>query len=256
MELKEALVILLTFLVPLMVYCLVLAVLNRRPHPVVVAGAWDFLGVVLGLSGFLVVGGPAILSNLTTIHAGFRPAEEGEALPVVPRALLLGVVLVTYFVAVIVGIAVALRRRRDVTSVYNVHPAVFDEVFGQVLDQLGLSWARAGNRYYLSARAPQPALSAPEDVAAAAPPPPSGWEASSVVEVEPFPLMQHVTMRWGRLDAGVRQEVEGELTRDLAGVHTRYNPAGGWFLSATTTLFLMIGLLLMLLLASKVLFRV
>jgi hypothetical protein len=247
MELKEALFIVLAFLFPLMVYCLVLAVLNRRPHPVLVAGPWDFLGIVLALSGFLVVGGPAILSNLTTSSHGLfaaGPAADGES-GVNPRQVFLVLLLVLYFAALVGGILVVLLRRRDVTGVYNVAPAVFDEVFGQVLDQLGFSWTRAGNRFYV--RVSDPVAAAGAKKMAASP------EAQAVIEVDPFPMMHHVSVRWDEADRPLRQEVEGELGRALSEVTTRYNPVGGWLLSATAMLFLVLVAVLLLLLMARVL---
>jgi hypothetical protein len=233
MELKEALVLVLIFLFPLLIYCLVLAALNRRPHPVVVSGPWDFLGVVLALSGFLVAGGPAILSNLTTGWDVLRRVTD-EPAALSPRQVLLGALLVLYFALLVVGIVLGLRRRRDVTSVYNVDPAAFDEVLGEVLDDLGYSWARGGNRFYLTVRAAPPEK-----------------EETAVIEAEPFPLMYHVSVRWGRLGPGMRQELEGEMARSLAGVPTRANPVGNWFLSVGITLFLlMAGVLLFLLVAN------
>jgi hypothetical protein len=238
MELKEALFIVLAFLFPLWVYCLFLAAVNRRPRPVVVAGTWDFLGVVLALSGFLVVGGPAALSNLTTaVHALPQATDEPAALA--PRQVLLGTLLVLYFVVLVVGVAAVLRQRRGVTAVYNVNPAVFDEVFGQVLDQLGYGWTRAGNRYYLRSAEPV-----------------SSGERTVIVEADAFPPLCHVTVRWDGDDRATRQEVEGELTRALAAVRTRYNPAGGWFLSAAAALFLLMGAVLLLLLLAKAVLRV
>ncbi len=158
MELREALLIVLAFLFPLAVYCLVLASVNRRRHPVVVSGRWDFLGVVLALSGFLVAGGPAILSNLVSAWRGSGrlagvpdPASGYDWRPAVLRVL-----LAAYFAALVAGVALALRRRRGVTSVYNVDPDRFDEVLGRALDQLGFAWTRAGNRFYLRASGPLP----------------------------------------------------------------------------------------------------
>jgi hypothetical protein len=53
----------------------------------------------------------------------------------------------------------------------------------------------------------------------------------------------------------VRREVEGELTRSLAGVVTRDNPTGGWFLSAAATLFLIMATVVLLLLVTNIVFR-
>src|SRR5260370_14843850 len=62
--LEESSLIFLAFVTPLAVYCLVLSVINRRRHPVIVAGSWDFAGVLFAASGFLLLGGRAILTGL------------------------------------------------------------------------------------------------------------------------------------------------------------------------------------------------
>ncbi len=231
MELTETLFLLLSFLLPPLVYCLVLSLVNRRPHPVVVAGTWDLLGVVLALSGFLLVGGPTILGDLTSAWPGPRPPGGDAGFR--PRPLILGVLLGLYFVGLAVGVAVALRRRRAVTSVYNVDPPVFDEVLGQALDQLGFPWTQAGNRIYLSAR-----------------------EEQAVLEVEPFPPLHHVTLRWGPLSPATRQEIEGELVRGLAAVYTRPNPVSDWFaLAAASVLLLLTALAVLFLVLARFLGR-
>jgi hypothetical protein len=272
MELKEALVIVLAFLAPLTVYCVVLAALNRRRRPVVMSGVWDFLGVVLGLSGFLVAGGPAILSNLVSAWHGRVSRLPNPDADYDWRPAVLAGLLAVYFVALAVGVAVVAWRRRGVTSVYNVAPEHFEELFGRVLDRLGLSWTQAGNRFYVSAAGP-PAAAAPdrptaEEITAAgavsptapvrtAPPPPMAPAPgqSAVIDVEAFPSMYHVTVRWGQVGQAVRREVEGELTRSLAGVVTHNNPSGSWFLSAASVLVLVMATVVLLLLVTNVLFR-
>jgi hypothetical protein len=273
MELREALLIVLAFLFPLTVYCLVLASVNRRRHPFVVSGRSDFLGLVLALSGFLVAGGPAILSNLVSVWrgpgrlSGVPDPESGyDWRPVVLRVL-----LAVYFAALVAAVALVLRQRRGVTSVYNMDPDRFDEVLGRALDQLGYSWARAGNRFYLRVPAPLPSakpeqpavgqitaagavsLEAPVHTAPLAPA--AVPEQNAVIEVDPFPAMHHVTVRWGLVGPSLRQEVEGEVTRALAGVVTRENPSGGWFLSAAATLFLIMSAVVLFLLVTNVLFH-
>jgi hypothetical protein len=272
MELKEALVIVLIFLAPLSIYCLVLALLNRRPGPVLVSGTWDFLGMVFGLSGFLLAGGPAILSNVNGNWRGwFRP---GAAPAGAWQRLLMTALLVLYFVLLAAGVALLLRRRRGTTAVYNVETARFDDVLGQVLDSLGLAWTRAGNRIYIRLGADLPAappayaaghfqpshsLAVQEEarkrVEAVPLPSAAPSEQAAVVEMDPFPLMRHVTLRWGQTETALRQEVEGELARALSGVRTHYNPVSGWLLSAASALFILIFLLLVFLLAASLLIR-
>jgi hypothetical protein len=271
MELKEALVIVLAFLAPLTVYCVALAAVNRRRRPVVVSGAWDFLGLVLGLSGFLVAGGPAILSNLVSAWHGpgrvlrLPDPESGEDW----RPAVLAVLLALYFAGLVAGVAVMAWRRRRVTSVYNVDTGRLEEVLGRVLDQLGFSWTRAGNRFYLRVSEPPASGSnrpSAEEVMAAgavgaaasvgtAPPPSAAAEQTAVIDLEPFPAMHHVTVRWSLVGQAVRREVEGELTRSLAGVLTYNNPSGGWFLSAASMLVLVMATVVLLLLVTNILFR-
>jgi hypothetical protein len=271
MELKEALVIVLIFLLPLSVYCLILALLNRRPGPVLVSGTWDVLGVLFGLSGFLLAGGPAVLSNLNgSWRAALRPGTAPAAGWYQP---VMTALLVLYFLALAGGVLLLLWRRRGTTAVYNIEAARFDDVFGQVLDSLGLAWTRAGNRFYIRGGEASPAapaahageLKPPASLAVQEEPRPyvdalpllaaALPEQAAVVEMDPFPLMRHVTLRWGRTEPALRQEVEGELARALSGVRTHYNPASGWLLSAASALFILIFLLIVFLLAATVLIR-
>jgi hypothetical protein len=259
MELKEALVIVLIFLFPMSIYCLALGLLNRRPGPVLVAGTWDFLGVLFGLSGFLLAGGPAILSNVSGSWRGFLRPDATP--PSDWQRLLMTALLVLYFVLLAAGVLLVLWRRRGATAVYNVETERFEDVFGQVLDSLGLSWARAGNRFYIQAGEGLPAAPAAysagveQRVSAKPLPSPAPAEKAVVVEADPFPLLRHVTVRWGTMDAALRREVEGELARALSGMRTHYNPATGWLLSAASALFILIFLVMLFLLAVNILLR-
>ena len=80
--------ILLAFLLPFSIYLLLLGNLNRRPHPVLVPGTWDFAGVLFAASGFLLVVGPAVISSgsegwrmfwLFGARAGLPAVDEGAA---------------------------------------------------------------------------------------------------------------------------------------------------------------------------------
>ena len=76
----------LVFLFPLAFYILFLAYLNARQRATMVAGVWDFVGVLFALSGFLILGGPLIIRGL---HEQFnflmlrpnQPAEPARATP-------------------------------------------------------------------------------------------------------------------------------------------------------------------------------
>ena len=141
--------------------------------------------------------------------------------------------------------------RQSQTAVYNVHPEVFDEVLAGVLDTAGLSWSRAGNRYFIARanKGQPPAGETPKGVAEpAAPPAPErrvaypasaeDVERSAYLEAEPVPTLCHVTLRWETEDAELRKQVEGELERALAEVRTSDNPTASWLLTAGTVLLL------------------
>src|SRR5215210_6898917 len=52
------------FLLPLGLYLLLLGQLNRQPRPVFLSGTLDFVGILFAASGFLLFGGPAVLTSL------------------------------------------------------------------------------------------------------------------------------------------------------------------------------------------------
>src|SRR6516225_1457399 len=56
--------ILLAFLLPFSIYLSILGSINRRRHPVMVSGVTDFIGILFAASGFLLFGGPGILTGL------------------------------------------------------------------------------------------------------------------------------------------------------------------------------------------------
>jgi hypothetical protein len=206
-------------LFPLMVYCLAVAWLNQRRTPTLVPGSWDAAGTVLGLSGFLALGGPTILQALREgwragfARDGFQTLRNFNGDPNWPWLLLWWV----YIVAVLLGATWAVRARARTTSVYNVDPAVLEGVIARVLDGLGLTWQQRAGVYHLAGRA--------------------GDGRGCVFETESFPIMSHVTLRWSR-DAGLlRREIEMQLAKELDRVETPPTPVAGWFLTAATSIF-------------------
>ena len=277
--LEESSLIFLAFVVPLAVYCLILSVINRRHHPVIVAGSWDFAGVLFAASGFLLLGGPAILTGL---YEQWRLAwllGQTRYLQGIGENWSFWITLwLLYFAVVGTVSALVLGRRRTQTSIYNIEPAVFGEVLTQVLDRLGLQWRHNGPRRLLlrvrelslgetgdvmasipvrrrSEAAGTPALAGPyaqHPVVTAQRPSPSAhpW---SVLTVEPFPAMRHVTLHWLSHDETIRLEVETELDKALSQVPTTENPVAGWFLVLSLGLFFSAFLVLLALLAVRIL---
>src|SRR5438876_961395 len=207
--LEESSLIFLAFVVPLAVYCLVLSAINRRRHPVVVPGPWDFAGVLFAAAGFLLLGGPAILTGtyeqwrLTWLLGRTRYLQGiGENWNFWITLWFL------YFVSIAACSALVLWRRRAQTSIYNIEPAVFEEVLIQVLDRLGLEWLHQGPRRVLLRFREPPFGNAGSVMDPILVPrhsqPTCPWVT---LAVEPFPTMRHVTLHWLCPDEAIRLEV-------------------------------------------------
>jgi hypothetical protein len=243
--------LLLAFLLPLAVYLLVLGFLNRRPHPLLVSGVWDFIGLLFAASGFLLVGGPGILSSLNERWRmywllGQQPGPGGGGggwqFWVFLSAL--------YFGLVVAGSAFLLWRRRHLTAVYNVDPAVAEDVLAEVCQGLGVRPVRSGNLFLFGivvGRAPPARFGVREGIQAphylpvggealpapapAAPAPGSDLLGqAAILEVDAFGLMNHVTLRWDPPDPPLRHEVEAALARRLAETPAPDSELGGWLL--------------------------
>jgi hypothetical protein len=257
-----SLIFLAFFFFPVAVYCLILGMINRRPHPVMVSGPWDFLGLLFAASGLILFGGPALLAALYDksvrdfLLGRFRAAdlEFADLLAQWWRIWLF------YYIAVVAGGAFLVWYRRGKTAVYNVELALFDETLAQVLDQLGVEWTRMANRIFigfrtggnrlLSAKLANPSPSFEPHVLAGAftretvKPAPlvPRQDQEAVVDVEPFQATRHITLNWRSSTGLIREEVEAELSKALAELPTRENPAAGWFMVAATALFCIIFL--------------
>src|SRR4051794_21437815 len=105
----------LAFLFPVGFYCLVLATINRRRRPLLVSGAWDTVGLLFALSGFFLITVPMLLSEF------FVRAAAAE-LPDQPSNLWAEQWLVdaAYFVVLVVGSALLIFWRGNLTLIYNV----------------------------------------------------------------------------------------------------------------------------------------
>jgi hypothetical protein len=219
--------ILLAFLLPLAVYLLALGIVNRRRGPLLVSGVWDAAGLLFALSGFLCFGGPAALTGLEErwrvywlLGRGPAPADGWSP----------GLILsAAYFVVVVAAAGLLLAGRRRLTAVYNADPDAVAVALEEACAELGLGPVRSGNRLLLrpdagSSRRPEPGPLRPD-----------GAEGLSV-EIDPFPAMNHVTLRWHPAAAPVRREVEAALARRLDGYPAPDSDLGGWLLLAGTTL--------------------
>jgi hypothetical protein len=210
--------IFLVFFLPLSLYFFFLAALNRAPRAVMISGVWDVVGVLGALSGFLLVGGPAILSGL------YEQWRMSWLLGSVSRLGELrgdwnGWILLfaAYFIGVITFAAWFILQARNRTSVYNVDAREFEQVLRRALDESSVVWKLEGQRNLnLQTGSAQPAT----------------------LRWQPFPALQHVSLNWENVSADQRDEIESRLEEILGLVRPPDNPAAGWFFTCASMLLL------------------
>ena len=194
-------------LIPLAMYFMWLAQVTRREHPKLLSGQWDFAGLLLGLSGFIVFGGGLLL---TLCQSNFRYWMRGnfEALRAAwIQERVTWTMLVVFYLLVITGIAgLTLLARRRTVVVYNVEPAVFETALVEVFDQLGRPVERRG-RLWVGGGTP-------------------------LCAVDTFEAGRTVTLRWVSDDERLFEEVDRQLRAALATQSTGDNPASRWLMAA------------------------
>ena len=192
---------------PLALYLFTLARVTRRDRPTAVSGPWDFTGVVLGLSGFILFGGGLVLSVL---QSNFRYATRGnrEAFrDAWQREGTVWILVSAAYVLLVVGVVVlTLVSRRRSLVVYNVEPAAFEATVAEVFEHLGRPVERRGN-LWLAAGTP-------------------------LFELDRFVGGRTVTLRWVADDYRLFQEVERLLREALANVDgDDQNVASRWLMA-------------------------
>jgi hypothetical protein len=248
--------ILLAFLFPLAIYLLILGSINRRRHPLLVSGSWDFAGLLFAASGFLLFGGPGALSVLNdrwrdSLVFGQMPSSP-EAMESLWQWWLF--LMIAYFAVIVGGSAFFLWRSRQQTSIYNIDAGSIQMILAHVFERLGLQPQRSGNCYYfdattsvpgersLKARETQSIQTAPLDattsVKVQTAPTPIISMQNVMLEVDPFRLMSHVMLRWEPARSGLRQEIERELEHMLAETPGPNNLLGGWLTVLACFLFM------------------
>lgn len=251
--------ILLAFFFPLAVYLLVLGFLNRLRHPTLVSGIWDGVALLFGVSGFLLFSGPAVLSALSEKWRMFWLFGKGEA----PLAGADGVwqfwvfLSVLYFVLILAGAAYFFWRQRRLTAVYCAEVEQVENALAAICERLDLHPVRSGGLFLFGLslggtperrssnieriQAPHylpTAVRAAGSIAREIPAASAGattdrivLEQSAILEVDGFPLMHHVTLRWDPVDSPLRQVLETELRQRLLETSTDDNNLGSWLIT-------------------------
>ena len=223
-------------LMPLAIYLLYLAHLNGRTPPTLVPGPWDFGAVLLGLSGFLLLAGPLLITLVDSVWRGYAFGGWADLRGVGRKEALAGsLVSVGYLVVLGTGVTWLLRARRPVTAVYNVAATGTEAALAGLLDELAYPWRRASGLIEIAPRRPTEPTGRffPHEVA--------------TVRVDEFPATGHATLRWGGAYDGVRREVEAALPRALAPHALRRNPVAGWLSTAAVTVLIVMLLWLVVL---------
>ncbi len=262
-------------LFPVALYCFFLALLNRRRHPTMIAGPWDFAGVLFALSGIFLIAGPLILAALNqTMRSLWLRSESASAAVLGEYWWYVRVILWSlYFGAITGGSIFLLWKRARTTSIYNVDPPALEEALTRVLNRLQMKWARARNQVFVDFstfpegavkegkvfRIRQTAIvsqgslpgqeteelqSAGESLtvanAAVQAPEIMSQQSVLVLALDPFPAMHHVSLQWPKEADPWRKAIEAELAYSLLEVRPEDNPAGVWLLSIGSTLLCLI----------------
>lgn len=211
-------------LMPLGLYLLYLAYLNGRTPSTVVRGPWDLAALLLGLSGFLVLAGPMLLS---LVDSTWRYYVYGNwaALRTVGRAEAKAwSIMATGWFFMWVGIVpLLLRARRRYSALYNVMPTLVEAQLIETLDALGYAWQKVGTLLAIDVRKPDDATG---PMAKARP------EEWAYVRIMPIRATAHALLRWSGAASKVRDEVEAVLPDVLARGLGQRNPVAGWFFTA------------------------
>jgi hypothetical protein len=184
-----------------------------------VNGRWDFVCLLLGISGFLLILGPVLLTVVdSTWRAIWVTGQFHRARTVLEKEVLLWSAMGGFYLLFMFLFMFQLLRSRSFNSViYGMPSNRFEELLTTTLERLGHPWSSVGNYFQIrSNRDPQ---------------------EFTELEVEPFPSMGIVTLHWDEIRSPLRSEVETELEKTFDRMTTPPSPVSGWFFTASVTLF-------------------
>jgi hypothetical protein len=193
-------------LTPFTLYLIWLGYVNKRDRPTVVSGVWDFVALLLGLSGFGVAAGVVVLSATMGLLRQFNAANFRDLSKSWGADHTTWLVLFAGGVMMAVAlIGSALVRRRNTLSVYTVSLPALEDAVSDTLAGLGLTAKRFGD----------------------------GWsDGRPLVEIVPFHVFRFVTVRLLAPDARLVNELDRNLRVSLGVVPATDNPAARWVMSA------------------------
>jgi hypothetical protein len=223
-------------LMPLAVYLLYLSYLNGRPTAVMVPGPWDLAAVLLGLSGFILLLGPMLITLIDSTWRAHAFGGWATLKSVGRREAMAGSLMAVGYLLVLTGsIIFLLRSRRRVTAIYNVTAGAVEPTLVSLLEEHGYPWRRHEGRIEIGVKK---AAEPPEPAARFFP------HETATVRVDTFAALGHAGLKWGGAWQNVRSEIETALVPMLPAHSGRRNPIAGWMFTAAITVMIVMLLLL------------
>ena len=207
-------------LMPLAIYLLYLANLNSKPHPVMVPGGWDFAATLLGLSGFLVLSGPLLL---TLIDSRWRSHVYGSWTELrnfgTREARAWSLMSCGYLLLLLGLIPGLIRSRRTVTAIYNLDAGILENCLDFVLNGMGLKVVARGSSRTITDEKTDKVCEA---------------------RIEGFRVMNHSAIHWSGDWSETRSLVEVRLEKHLRNFVSPPPVIAGWLHTAAVTIMVIV----------------
>ncbi len=224
-------------LMPVALYFLFLAHINQRPKPTLVSGPWDFACLLLGLSGFILVGGPVVIGLLNSVWRSYWFGGDFGDLRKVweSNAVSISSIAVGYLLGVSLLIFAFMLGRRKITLIYNCDSKTLTASFVAACEARGFNCRQVvGGIEIGRGTALSPAEASKRRYG------PEGF-----VQFAVFPTVRNATLKWSECDASTRLEIETALVEQLETTATDKNPAGSWLMTTAMTMFFVLVLWMM-----------
>ncbi|MGL6094887.1 MAG: hypothetical protein ACRC7O_03660, partial [Fimbriiglobus sp.] len=198
-------------LAPLAAYVTWVAGLNRRDRPSVIPGTWDFVALLAGLAGFLIVGGGLLVSGMQSnaqlvLRGNAKQADAAMAGERFAWAATAG----GYMLAVGAAAGFGLLSRSRALAVYNIDRPRAEAAISAALAGLDLRFRRVGDLW--------------------------AEGGNGIVELETFDGLRHATVWVLADDRRKGQEIETAVRKHLLTSPAADNPAAVWLSSASVCL--------------------
>ncbi len=199
-------------LAPLSLYLAWLGGVNRRHHPTVLGGGWDFACLLAGLSGFIVFGGGLLVAGL---QSNFRYAARGNFQAVRSawgeEGHVWGMIALGYLVVVSGAVVLVLASRLRTLAVYNIDRERAEAVVGDALAEVGVTATRFGDVW---------------------------GDGRGVVAIESLQGLRNVSVKVTTPDPRLAEELLRALRRRLPEAPPADEPVGGILTTAAVACFI------------------